>query len=388
MEVVGINQILGEIVSKIIMLDLYMKNTAIVYLSLFILIALSILHLVVFREGIENNQEGQLSGEPGATGDFNNFVNQKYNKNNEKNRPRRRRRRNKDPTQCMNETTCNAFVRSNKGPMAFGTSANGPADAGEDEEYSSAEAGTSYNYVQNIKMPSQMGVTDDATMEQIGKDVEALIQYVSLLIEGKSDASLTPGGGPMGNKFFVQTPGKCNDIKTNTEQDRYLFINNIPTGNNPMANNGANFSNFRGLIPGMMSNMDVFDPQNIADALLVVGNPDCMKITMDTVDVNNVAATESNYVTLADIAEIDPCLFPKDEKGNQINPQTGEKCLMMEGFSSNENMFAKANDSYTLSDLITDDIKNDYIAQLFLGSFSLFAVYLLYKGLNKVNVNF
>ena len=287
----------------------------------------------------------------------------------------------------MNETTCNAFVRSNKGPMAFAKkNPDGTVSTGGEEEYSSAAAGTSYNYVKNIKMPSQMGVTDDATMPQIGRDVEALIQYVSLLIEGKSDASLTPGGGPMGNKFFVQTPGKCNDTKTNTEQDRYLFINNIPTGNNPMSENGANFSNFRGLIPGMMTNMDVFDPQNIADALLVVGNPDCMQITMDTLDVNNVAATETNYVTLADIAEIDPCLFPKDEKGNQINPQTGEKCLMMEGFSSSRS--AKVNDSYTLSDLITDDIKNDYIAQLFLGSFSLFAVYLLYKGLNKVNVNF
>ena len=383
MEVVGINQILGEIVSKIIMLDLYMKNTPIIYLSLFILIALSILHLVVFREGIENNQEGQLSGEPRATGDFNNFVNQKYNKNNENNRFMRQR--NNGPTQCMNETTCNAFVRSNKGPMAFakknpdGTVSTG----GGDEEYSSAEAGTSYNYVKNIKMPSQMGVTDDATMPQIGKDVEALIQYVALLIDGKSDASLTPGGGPMGNKFFVKTPGKCNDTKTNTEQERYLFINNIPTGNNPMAENGANFSNFRGLIPGMMSNMDVFDPQNIANALLVVGNPDCMQITMDTVDINNVAATETNYVTLADIAEIDPCLFPKDEKGNQINPQTGEKCLMKEGFSSSRS--ANVNESYTLSDLITDDIKNDYIAQLFLGSFSLFAVYFFYKGFKKVN---
>jgi hypothetical protein len=365
------------------MLDLYMKNTAIIYLSSFILVLLSILPLVVFREGIENTTaEGQVAGQPS---DFTGYVNQtntRYNRNNQNNIPRRR---NKGPTQCMNETTCNAFIRSNKGQMAFAKKNADGSISPQDAEYSSSAAGTSYNYVKNIKMPSQMGVTDAATMAQIGKDVEALIQYVALLIDGKSTASLTPGGGPMGNKFFVQTPGKCNDTKTNTEQDRYLFINNIPTGNNPMAENGANFSNFRGLIPGLMTNMDVFDPQNIADAMLVVGNPDCMKITMDTVDVNNVAATESNYVTLADIAEIDPCLFPKDEKGNQINPQTGEKCLMMEGFSSHENKFANANESYTLSDLITDDIKNDYIAQLFLGSFSLFAVYLLYKGLKKVN---
>lgn len=373
------------------MLDLYMKNIAIIYLSLFILVLLSILPLVVFREGIDNNTKGerQILGEPGATGDFTDFVNQtnsKYDKNNEKNIPRRR---NKGPTQCMNETTCNAFVRSNKGPLVFAKkNADGTPVDEENAEYTSSSAGTSYNYVKNIKIPSQMGVTDDATMPQIGKDVEALIQYVALLIEGKSDASLAPGGGPMGNKFFVQTPGKCNDIKTNTEQDRYLFINNIPTGNNPMAENGANFSNFRGLIPGMMSNMDVFDPQNIANALLVVGNPDCMQITMDTIDVNNEVATETNYVTLADIAEIDPCLFPKDEKGNQINPQTGEKCLMTEGFSSHEKKFANANESYMLTDLITDDIKNDYIAQLFLGSFSLFTVYLLYKLLNKVSMKF
>ena len=74
-----------------------MKNTAIIYLSSFILVLLSILPLVVFREGIENTTaEGQVAGQPS---DFTGYVNQtntRYNRNNQNNIPRRR---NKGPTQ-------------------------------------------------------------------------------------------------------------------------------------------------------------------------------------------------------------------------------------------------------------------------------------------------
>jgi hypothetical protein len=42
---------------------------------------------------------------------------------------------------------------------------------------------------------------------------------------------------------------------------------------------------------------------------------------METIDINNNKSTETNYVTLVDIGNIDPCTFP-DAK----NPVTGTSC--------------------------------------------------------------
>ena len=67
--------------------------------------------------------------------------------------------------------------------------------------------GPSYPYYKNIKTPSEIGMTDKGTLNALGKDIDGLINYVEVLVTGKSKASST--GGPLGNKFFLQTGAKC-----------------------------------------------------------------------------------------------------------------------------------------------------------------------------------
>lgn len=62
--------------------------------------------------------------------------------------------------------------------------------------------GPTYPYYKNIKMPGQIGMTDQGTLSALGKDINGLIQYVELLVTGNSQASST--GGPLGNKFFYK----------------------------------------------------------------------------------------------------------------------------------------------------------------------------------------
>ena len=90
--------------------------------------------------------------------------------------------------------------------------------------------GPSYPYYKNIKTPSELGMSDKGTIKQMGKDVDGLIQYVEVLVTGKSAASAT--GGPLGNKFFLQTGAKCaaidkctdpNDISTCESVNRYHY---------------------------------------------------------------------------------------------------------------------------------------------------------------------
>lgn len=177
-----------------------------------------------------------------------------------------------------------------------------------------------YPYYKYINSPSQMGMSDKGTLQQMAKNVDGLINYVELLVSGGGKASAT--GRPLGNKYFLQTPAKCTDEKGQLT-DRYVYINNIPSGNIPFISSGmgVNFSEFKGLIPGTMSNLNVLNPNTLLKSFTVGSNPPCQSITLETVDTVNKHSIETHYVATADIEEMDPCTF-----SNGINPVTKVKC--------------------------------------------------------------
>ena len=210
--------------------------------------------------------------------------------------------------------------------------------------------GPSYPYYSNIKTPSQIGMSDTGTMTALGKNINGLIQYVELLVQGKSSASKT--GQPLGNKFFLNTGGKCNDVATNTQQDRYIYINNVPDGDIPFISSamGQNFSDFRGLIPGIMSDLDVLNPFELTSAFMAGSNPDCKLIKLQTIDNNNQKSSESHYVTLID-----------------INNQN-----LKEGFTS-----GVADNAEEIK------LPNDPMTQLYFAGLSGLSIYVLYRLMNK-----
>ena len=225
--------------------------------------------------------------------------------------------------------------------------------------------GPSYPYYKNIKMPNEIGMTDKGTLKALGKDIDGLIQYVELLVSGNSKASAT--GGPLGNKFFLKTGAKCVDNKTNEQVDRYIYVNNIPDGSIPFISNGlgVNFKDFRGLIPGAMGNLSVLNPFNILQAFLSGGTPPCQEITMETVDVNNNKSSETHYVTLVDIGNMNPCSF-----SDKTNPKTGVKCK--ESFST-----------YNLNEGEEFPFPNDTFDQLYFAGLGGLGIYILYKLMEK-----
>ena len=233
--------------------------------------------------------------------------------------------------------------------------------------------GPTYPYYKNIKTPSEIGMSDKGTLQQMGKDIDGLIQYVELLVTGNSAASTT--GGPLGNKFFLKTGAKCaaidkctdkNDESTCEQTDRFIYVDNVPAGNIPFISGGlgVNFSEFKGLIPGAMGNLNVLNPFAIMRAFLAGSTPPCQEITMETIDVNNNKSSESHYVTLADIQSMDPCIFP-----NRKNPVTGDSCR--ETFKTG----VAANASPLMSD--------DPIDQVYFASLAGLGVYILYRIMEK-----
>lgn len=232
--------------------------------------------------------------------------------------------------------------------------------------------GPTYPYYKNIKTPKEIGMSDKGSIQQMGKNISGLIEYVSLLVSGNSKASAT--GKPLGNKFFLKTGGKCaaidscsdkNDISTCQQVDRFIYVDNVPEGNIPLISGamGVNFSEFKGLIPGAMGNLNVLNPFAIMRAFLSGSTPPCQPITMEVINTENVRSTETNYVTLADITGMDPCIF-KDNK----NPITNIKC---------RETFKNINDYEEIK------LPDDEIAQLYFASLAILGLYILYGIMRK-----
>lgn len=229
--------------------------------------------------------------------------------------------------------------------------------------------GASYPYYKNIKAPNEIGMSSKGTIQQLSKDINGLISYVEVLVTGKSKASVT--GQPLGNKYFLKTGTKCKDANANMV-DRYIYVNNVPQGNIPIISSGMdrNFKEFKGLIPGAISNLNALNPMRLWDAFSMGSVPDCQPITMETIDIRNNKSRETQYMTLADIRNLDPCSFP-----NKTNPLTRSKCK--ETFTTLNTTNIDDMDYSVLQ------IPDDPIAQLYFVGLSSLGIYILYQMMNK-----
>jgi hypothetical protein len=229
--------------------------------------------------------------------------------------------------------------------------------------------GPSYPYYKNIKTPAQLGMGNTGSLQQMGQDINGLINYVEVLVSGNSAASAT--GGPLGNKFFLQTGAKCaatdscsnpSDPSTCQQVDRYIYVDNVPDGDIPFISSGlgVNFTDFRGLIPGAMGNLNVLNPFAIMKSFLAGSTPPCQPLTMQTIDVNNNVSSETQYVTLADIGSMDACTFQ-----NGTNPVNNSTC--QETFQNQKEI----------------KMHDDPLAQMYFASLGVLGIFVLYRLMEK-----
>jgi len=237
--------------------------------------------------------------------------------------------------------------------------------------------GPSYDYWKSIKQPSEMGMHPGFSLGALSTNVDGLLSYVEVLIQGSGNASVT--GKPLGNKFFLKTTGKCSETtaekwkkerdedaawdrayedvqnkegaKEITEDqatklknalneqkkerdekrkgekkqvDRWIYVNNIPDGSIPFITSGADgrtFDDLRGLIPGALGNLGALNPVQLFNGFTAGTYPDCAKVTLQTVDNNNVRRTETRHVAMVEMVEMNPCHFP-----GRFNPASGKTC--------------------------------------------------------------
>ena len=224
-------------------------------------------------------------------------------------------------------------------------------------------------------------MSSDGSLSALGKDISGLVSYTQLLVEGSGPASAT--GQPLGNKFFLQTGAKCNDTATQQEVDRYIYINNVPVGNIPFISSGmgVNFNDFTGLIPGAMSDLNYFNPFTIMQAFLSGGKPDCQELVMQTIDVNNAKSTESHYVSLVDIQNMDPCVFTLNNKTNPITKAVCKETFTNINNSSYNSNYNSKNNKKKKND---ESIPNDIFVKGYFTTLSILAIYILYCMMIKM----
>ena len=226
--------------------------------------------------------------------------------------------------------------------------------------------GNDYPYWKNIKTPEQLGMSDKGTFDVMAKDINGLIGYVELLVSGKSKASVT--GGPLGNKYFLNTGASCINDKTKKEVDRYIYINNVPNGNIPFISSGmgTNFKEFKGLIPGAMGNLNAFNPATLLQGFSQGTTPTCKSVTLETIDTKNKKSKETHYITVTDLKSMDPCDF-MDKK----NPETKAKC---------KEMFTVMSEHEFGDELA---LPKDPIVQLYFAGLGLLGIYIIYRIMEK-----
>jgi hypothetical protein len=236
--------------------------------------------------------------------------------------------------------------------------------------------GPDYNYSANIKPPTELGMSSAGTFGALENDIGGLLSYVKVLVTGNTNASRT--GKPLGTKFFLPTPVKCTDKATDQEVVRSIYINNVPDGTIPfisgasMGSGGITFPDFKGLVPGLLSNLGQINPLQILQAFTSGASPTCQKITMETIDAKNNIGSASAYVTNTDIQLMNDAWFTISPKPDTTEPKDED-----EAFKTIQAETSLINEKGT--EINYSKMPNDFIIKLYYTSLGLLGLYIFLK---------
>lgn len=262
-----------------------------------------------------------------------------------------------------------------------------------------------YSYADKIKNPSDVlddyinkdpdsykfglvDITDEDDFKGLEKSVGAMVSYMVLNIEGNSSGENVLKGNVnnLGNKFFLKTYLKCKDVKTKKEVDRHIYINNIPTGRYKLT--GGAKTNLKGLIPGIVSNLESFNPFDAIKELIGSPTPDCVKLKLETIDNTNKTKPMEAYISLDDLKDMKKYDMHLTRKNN--NEQYTDECLDNWSKGKNkcnapyqlkpiENFFNRIFSSKSSESKPHDSNEIIPIYEVYYGAISILLMYIIYR---------
>jgi hypothetical protein len=172
--------------------------------------------------------------------------------------------------------------------------------------------GPSFDYLQTIKSPKDLGVGSAGNMGQVFTNTQAISTYVGNLIRGPK----------VGNQFFKDTGGLCKAPGGGLVQ-RHTWINNKLGGDDAAAILGPSFQNavsgsgFDGIIPGAGGDIASLNPLKIMNGLVLDGVPDCQAFDCPITDIasGNDKGRESQFICPSLEFNLNGCRIAGDQAG-------------------------------------------------------------------------
>lgn len=180
--------------------------------------------------------------------------------------------------------------------------------------------GPEYPYYKKIKTPGELGMSGHGSVDALADDIGGIMKYVEVLVSGTGGGSTT--GKPLGDKFFLKTGGQCKDYLTDKLVTRSMYINNIPTKKLPIISDltGMNFSDLRGLVPGVVEDMYDINPVKMFRAFMEGNEPLCAEVKLDVVDVNDRKSQESGHIPIVELLDLESSgKIPKGKVTTNMN---------------------------------------------------------------------
>ena len=214
-----------------------------------------------------------------------------------------------------------------------------------------------YSYVDLIKTPSELKISNKGSLKQIGKNIAGIINYVKILTSAKSSASKQQGNGPLGDAYFINTNSPCVDNKGNTKP-RHFYINNVPSKTSLLG---------RGLVGGIVDDISELNPMNMLNTFSDTKTPSCSLRTFKVIDKAGKMYKETRYVVDSEVTNykditdnsfscrtdiqkkkgsVHCCIFDENEKSLYPDSDDDIHCPVPQNILENADGFKNRNNPY------------------------------------------
>ena len=235
--------------------------------------------------------------------------------------------------------------------------------------------GPTYHYARKINNPKELGMSSRGSLGALARDVNGLVQYMRILVEGRGQAN-KQGGRPLGGKFYLKTAGKC--MGGGSVRDRYIYVNNVPQGNVPFISTiaASNFGAFQGFIPAVIENTGKMNPLSLFSGFMQKTKPPCRKLNLPA-----DGSPGSAWVADSDIADLDPGLWKVYGKvsGNHVTKTPGRGCAKSAFTNMNLRINGERSEPSELK------LKKNPLANLYNLGFGVLLIYLFLHLMKKGN---
>jgi hypothetical protein len=139
--------------------------------------------------------------------------------------------------------------------------------------------GPDYSFANNIKLPGEIGVRQEASISAIIDSVGGVNYYIDTIAFGSPTFFNTQSMTPMGIRYFLNTEQRCSNGATQSEYFDGVTKGDIMGSAVAAGLASAGLPGLKGLAPGMLENArDALDPRPIFSAVTGTGYSVCQQV--------------------------------------------------------------------------------------------------------------